>query len=186
MFLPHRLRGGRVLCPVAPLTGFPGILLYRFPFLLLWLFATSWARAMHAPPSSLSCIVLVCVERLSSSKPTIFIIYKIPLLKTGYITSNYLILRKKIQSTTLTMKISYRLIDSPFKYNVSYLNDNLDYTPLSHTAITIYGTLAAAANRTTRETRQINLSVPVDDGGAGGFDYTLEVANMFDDIVLKQ
>ncbi len=56
---------------------------------------------------------------------------KTPLLKTGYITGNYLILREKFQSTILTMKIGYHLINSPFKYHISYLNDNHDYTPLT-------------------------------------------------------
>ncbi len=33
---------------------------------------------------------------------------------------------RKIQYTTVTMKIGYFLIESPFKYHVSYLNGNLD------------------------------------------------------------
>ncbi len=55
-----------MLCPVAPLSWL-GILLSWFPCLLLWFFVTSWTRAMHA---SLR-LVSVCVERLSSSKPSL-------------------------------------------------------------------------------------------------------------------
>ncbi len=30
------------------------------------------------------------------------------------------------------MKIGYHLIDSPFKYHISYLDNNLDYKPPDH------------------------------------------------------
>ncbi len=54
---------------------------------------------------------------------------KIPLLKIGYITGNYLFWQEKIQAITLTIKICYHLVDSPFKYYVHFLNCSLNYTP---------------------------------------------------------
>ncbi len=88
---------------------------------------------------------------------------------------------EKIQSTTVTMKMGYCLIASPFKSNASYLNSNLDYKPPDHKSVTLFGTLAGAARNSTWE---LKLSVPVDNSGAGGFNYTLKVANVFDDIII--
>ncbi len=80
------------------------------------------------------------------------------------------------------MKIGYYLIKPPFIYHVSYLNGNLDYTPPNHKLVNLFGTFARAASKSTSE---IILSVPINDGGAGGFDYTLEVANVFDNIIIN-
>ncbi len=80
------------------------------------------------------------------------------------------------------MKISYCLIDLPFKYNVSYLNGNLDYNPPDNKLITLFDTLAQAASKSTWELR---LSFPINDGGTCGFNYTLKVANIFDNIVIN-
>ncbi len=71
-----------LLCPVAPLSWFPGILFSWFLCLLLWFFVTSWARAIHVP----LFLVSVCVECLSSSKPSLSWFQEIPLLKSGYIS----------------------------------------------------------------------------------------------------
>ncbi len=89
---------------------------------------------------------------------------------------------KKIQSTILTIKIGYCLIDSPFKYHLCYLSDNLYYKPPKHKPISIYGTVVGATSKTPCE---IKISIPINDGGAGdaSFDFTLEVANVFDNIV---
>ncbi len=73
------------------------------------------------------------------------------------------------------MKIGYHLINSPF-----YLNDNLDYKPPKNNSIILFGTLIRATSRTPHE---IKLSIPIDDGGKGGFNYTLE-GNAFDNAVL--
>ncbi len=80
------------------------------------------------------------------------------------------------------MKIGYCLINSPFKYHLSYLNDNLNYKPPNHKPISIYGTVVRTTSKTPSE---IKLSIPVDDGGTGdaSFDFALEVANVFDNIV---
>ncbi len=80
------------------------------------------------------------------------------------------------------MNISYRLINSPFKYNVSYLNGNLDYKPPNHKSVTLFGTLTGAASKSTWE---LKCSVPVNGSRARGFDYTLKVANIFDNIVIN-
>ncbi len=87
---------------------------------------------------------------------------------------------EKIQSTILTMKIGYHLIDSPFKHHLSYLNYNLDYIPPEHKSITLFGTLIAATSKTPN---YIKLSIPVNNGKKGGFNYILEVANVFDNVV---
>ncbi len=80
------------------------------------------------------------------------------------------------------MKISYHHIKSPLNCNVSYFNGNLDYTPPYHKSVILFGTVARVAGRSTHD---IKLSVPIDDNWAGGFNYTLENANEFDDIVVK-
>ncbi len=84
---------------------------------------------------------------------------------------------EKVHSIILTMNIGYHLIDSPFKYHVSHLNGNLNYTPSNHKLVNLFGTLTGAASKSINE---IKLSVPIDDGGARGFDYTLEAASDFD------
>ncbi len=78
---------------------------------------------------------------------------------------------EKIQSTISTMKTGYYL----FNYHISYLTDNLDYKPPGHKSVTLFGTLVGATSRTPQE---IKLSIPIDDSVAGGFDYTLKVANV--------
>ncbi len=80
------------------------------------------------------------------------------------------------------MKISYCLIDSPFKYHLSYLNDNLNYKPPNHKPIRIYGTVIETMSKTPRE---IKISIPIDDCGTGeaSFNFDLKVANVFDNIV---
>lgn len=81
---------------------------------------------------------------------------------------------------------SSRFFDcSSFKYHISYLNHILDYTPPDHKAISILGTHTAVANRITCKTHEIKLSVSIDNSGARGFNYTLKVANIFEDIVLN-
>ncbi len=68
----------------------------------------------------------------------------------------------------------------PFNYNVSHLNGNLDYTNPNHKLIILFKTVVRATTRS----QEIKLSIPIDDGGDRGFIYTLEVANVFDDIVI--
>ncbi len=78
------------------------------------------------------------------------------------------------------MKISYCLLNFPFKYHLSYLNDNLYYKTPNHKTITLFGTLINHTSKTLRDTK---LPILVGNGGKGGFDYTLEVANVFDNVV---
>ncbi len=80
------------------------------------------------------------------------------------------------------MKIRYHYIKPHFNYNIGYLNGNLDYTSPDHKLVILFGTVARAASRSTHE---IKLSIPVNNGGARGFDYTLKVANKFDDIFVN-
>ncbi len=80
------------------------------------------------------------------------------------------------------MDTTWSLIKSFFQYNVSYLNDNQEYNPPNHKFVHFFGTVARAASKSTYK---IKLSILVDDSGAGGFDYTLQVANKFDDIVIS-
>ncbi len=42
-------------------------------------------------------------------------------------------------STMSTLKIVYHLIDSPFKYNLTYLNDSLKYQPPNDKSVSFYG-----------------------------------------------
>ncbi len=81
------------------------------------------------------------------------------------------------------MKIGYRLLDSPFKYHLSYLNDNLYYIPPNHATISLFGTLI---NQTSKTPPDIKLPIPVDNGEKGGFDFTLKVANVFDQCCHQQ
>ncbi len=37
----------------------------------------------------------------------------------------------------------------------------------------------------SKSTWETKLFIPYDNGGAGGFDYTLKVANVFDDIIIN-
>ncbi len=83
---------------------------------------------------------------------------------------------EKIQSTISTMKIGYHLIDCPFKYHLSYLNDNLDYSPPDHISITLF-CLSYKQDLPWYQTFIHHL------GGQGGFDYTLKVANVFDNVI---
>ncbi len=78
------------------------------------------------------------------------------------------------------MKIVYYFIPCPSHYGVSYVNDNLNYAPPDHKLVNLFGNFTGAVSKSTCE---ITLSIPVNDGGAGGFDYTLQVANMFDNMV---
>ncbi len=58
-----------LLCPVAPLSWFPGILLCRFPCLLFWFFVTSCAHAMHVPLHPSLLLSLCALNACQSSKP---------------------------------------------------------------------------------------------------------------------
>ncbi len=80
------------------------------------------------------------------------------------------------------MKIGYFLILSPFQYGTSYLNDKMDYIPPDHKLVNIFGTVARVESKSTRK---IKLFIPIDDSGAWGFDYTLQVANKFDNIIIN-
>ncbi len=83
------------------------------------------------------------------------------------------------------MKIGYSLIKSPFQYNVNNLNDNLEYKPPDHKLVNLL-VLSLELQAASRSTCEIKLTVPInDDGGAGGFDYTLQVADEFDDIFIN-
>ncbi len=73
-----------MLFPVAPFTGFPGILLCRFPFLLPWFFVTTWTCDMHVPPC-LSLVLSLCALNSCLVLNPPFHNSKIPLLKIGYI-----------------------------------------------------------------------------------------------------
>ncbi len=42
-------------------------------------------------------------------------------------------------STMSTLKIGYYLIESPFKYNLTYLNDSLKYQAPSDKSASFYG-----------------------------------------------
>ncbi len=77
------------------------------------------------------------------------------------------------------MKIGYCLILSPFQYGVSYLNDNLNCIPPNHKLINLFGTVTRVVSKSTCK---IKLSISIDNSGAGGFDYTLQVANKFDSL----
>ncbi len=79
------------------------------------------------------------------------------------------------------MKIVYCHIDSPFKYHLSCLNDNLDYKPPEYESVKVFGTLLVRA--TSRTPCDINFSFPIDDGGKGGFDYTLKVPTVFNNVI---
>ncbi len=127
----------------------------------------------------LFCLCVHCTPCLVLNLP--FHNFKIPLLKTGYITGNYLILQK-LPVYHLNHENWLLLDQFSFKYHISFLNDNLDYTPPDNKLVTLFGTLIRAMSRSPWE---IKLSIPVDDGGAGGFKYTLEVTNVFDDIITK-
>ncbi len=80
------------------------------------------------------------------------------------------------------MKIGYRLIDSPFKYHFSYLNDDLNYKPPPHISISIYGSVVGATTKTPCE---IKTFIPITDGGTGeaSFNFAFKAANVFDKIV---
>ncbi len=79
------------------------------------------------------------------------------------------------------MKIGYCLINSPFKYPLSYLNDILNYKTPSHKSIIFYGIVVVSTKKNPSE---INITIPVDDGLAGKacFNFALEVANAFDNM----
>ncbi len=55
-------------------------------------------------------------------------------------------------------------------------------TPLlTKKIVNLFGTVARV---TSKSTFKIKLSIPVNDSGAGGFDYTLQVANKFDNTLI--
>ncbi len=80
------------------------------------------------------------------------------------------------------MRIIYHLITYLFQYGNSNLNDNLSYTPPDHKSVNLFRTVTGTASKSTCE---IKLSVPVNYSGAGGFDYTLQVANKFNNMVIN-
>ncbi len=55
-------------------------------------------------------------------------------------------------------------------------------TPPDHKSVNLFDTLTKAASTSPCK---IKSSIPVDYGGAGGFDYTLAVSNMFDNVVIN-
>ncbi len=82
------------------------------------------------------------------------------------------------------MKIGYQLINSPFKYHCCYLNVNLDDKAPPYKPITLFGTLVGGASRTPHDNpHDIKLSIPINNSGKGGFNYTFKVATVFDNIV---
>ncbi len=80
------------------------------------------------------------------------------------------------------MKIGYCLISSPFQYGVSFPNDNLNYFPPDHKLVNLCGTVTWAASNSTCK---MKLPIPIEDSLAGGFDYTLQVTNKFDDMAIN-
>ncbi len=79
-----------------------------------------------------------------------------------------------------TMKIGYCLIESPFTYHLSYLNDSLNFKILDHKSVSFYGIVSGK-----KGPGEIKITIPVDNGQAGKacFDFALEVATSFDNIV---
>ncbi len=45
------------------------------------------------------------------------------------------------------MKIGYHLINSPFKYHISHLNDNLNYKIPSHKYVSFYGIVVGSTKK---------------------------------------
>ncbi len=80
------------------------------------------------------------------------------------------------------MKIGYRLIDSPFKYHISYLIDSLNYKIPAHKSISFHGIVVGSTKKNPIE---IYITIPVNDSGAGEacFNFALKVANSFDNII---
>ncbi len=71
------------------------------------------------------------------------------------------------------------------KYHVSYLNGNLDYTsPPITNQLTFYEILSELWVSPLGKPNFLSPTTMV-NGGAGGFDYTLKVANVFDDIIIN-
>ncbi len=68
---------------------------------------------------------------------------------------------EKIQSTILTMKIGYCIINSLFKYHLSCLNDNLNYKPPNHKPIRFIGLLLEQGARPTMILKYPSLSMMV-------------------------
>ncbi len=92
---------------------------------------------------------------------------------------------EKIQSTMSTMstlKIGYRLIDSPVKYNITYLNDSLKYQAPSDKSAKLFVVVKGKKGPS-----EIKLTISVDNSGAGNacFNYALKVATTFDNIVIN-
>ncbi len=83
-------------------------------------------------------------------------------------------------STMSTLKIGYCLIESPFKYNLTYLNDSLKYQLPTDKSINFYGVVKGKKGPC-----EIKLTILIDDSGEGdaSFDYALKVATAFDNIV---
>ncbi len=80
--------------------------------------------------------------------------------------------------SNMNIRIGYRLIKSPFQYNVSYLNN--DYKPPTDKSVSFYGLVEGKKNP-----GEIKIMIPVNDSGAGqgNFDQALEVATAFNNIV---
>ncbi len=81
-----------------------------------------------------------------------------------------------------TMNINYHLIESPFKYHLSYLNDSLKYQASSDKSVSFYGIVKGSNKKGPGE---IKIMIPIDDCGAGKacFDRALKVANAFNNMV---
>ncbi len=117
--------------------GLPGILFCRFLFLL----ATSWTHAMHVPLLTFFyCFVLFVCWSLCLVRYLHHHNFKKLLLKSGYITSNYLILPKNPVNIP-TMKTSYHLNPSPFHYGTN--------TPPDHKLLNLFGTAPKAVSKST-------------------------------------
>ncbi len=54
--------------------------------------------------------------------------------------------------------------------------------PPNHQSVNLFGTLARAVSKSTGK---MKMYVPINNSRARGFDYTLEVANEFDDNVIN-
>jgi len=62
--------------------------------------------------------------------------------------------------SNLHTQIGYRLIKSPFQYNVSYLND--DYKTPTPKSVSFYGLVEGK-----KTPGEIKIMIPINDGGAG-------------------
>ena len=80
--------------------------------------------------------------------------------------------------SNLNIRIGYRLIKSPFQYNVTYLNHDYKIPPSK--SVSFYGLVEGK-----KTPDEIKIMIPVNDGGASpaNLDGALEVATAFDNIV---